>query len=484
MRFCVVLFFAIVVVSQCSAAKKKGNIKEGDNNYYTLLSNRIDAFVSAPDAIVLFCVNNEQCSVSKTIFNLLAAEEDQLGVKFGYFDSTPDYAPILKMLHCQMGDFAFFQNGELHNKIPMNQIKKVSDLRDFVERSAHDLLPEVTTMAEFEEQVRSCNGEYSTVVYFASKQQNEELEKSLLQMFLRYDNIFQFRAMRNPDLIYEAGETENTVKVYQCYDHKLTKEFTHTVTSDIDALKQWILHKGMPFVTKSSTETIRRAIELFGLCIVVAIPSDQEDTVIPQITDIAKKLDSAGFVWNSEVSLKDSFIDSGATGKVFPTALALRSINEAPIVWNEKHKFTDPHITKWIRDIQNNEEELFKKSAPVPPVTDAPVQTLVYDNFVQTVSNPKKPAVVLFYGRHSRCPDCYNAMESFQKVAQSLKKSLSTSFYQYNIVENYLAQPVTRLPEIFLYKDDVIARFPDRAFTPSNVEKWLRSYFPRVHDEL
>merc|ERR1711934_1070385 len=101
---------------------------------------------------------------------------------------------------------------------------------------------------------------------------------------------------------------------------------------------------------------------------------------------------------------------------------------------------------------------IFKKSAPIPPKAKGPVQTLVYDNFVATVSDPAKPAVVLFYGRYSRCPDCFSSILSFEKVANSFGRSLS--FYQYNIVDNFLAQPVTRLPEIYLYKDDVVARYP------------------------
>lgn len=457
-----------------------------DDGYSIIKPHRIGEFITGSDSLVLYCTPTDiGCPLARSVLKATIASGIQNmdiegDLKLGYMDSMYLVA-ITKGLGSARGrEFVYYQHGVVHNTIPAELMTNVDQLTKWLEMSSKDLLTEYTSMEEFNEEVKSCAGEFSTIVYF-SDNQNPELDRELLQLHLKYDSIFQVKAMRKPALISAAGESLGTIKVFQCYDNTLSKEFTRVIDDDLNALTEWILHRGTPLVVKASEMTTRRAHLLFGLCVVVAIPEEEIDSMLPILTKVAKQR-TVGFVYENSTNIQSWVEDAGGSGNVFPTAFAVHDPLEPPVAWDEKKKITESSLIAWIDQIQDGTVEPFRVSEAIPPPSKDALKPLVYDNFLDTVSHGDN--VVMFYGKYNRCPECYSALYAFRLTAEA-KKFRGLSFYQYDISKNYLTQPLSRMPDIFLYKSsgDVI-RFPDEPYTKKHFEKWLQKYFPIKKDEL
>lgn len=139
----------------------------------------------------------------------------------------------------------------------------------------------------------------------------------------------------------------------------------------------------------------------------------------------------------------------------------------------------------FVNGNSDSQNEPSKKSAPIPEHSNGNVQSLVYDNFVQNVVESAKDSIVLYFGKHAKCPDCYAAIQNFEIAANELVGSkISVSFFKYNVDENYLTQAVSRLPEIYLYKKGEVMRFPDEYPSKQSIIKWVKSKYSHIHDEL
>ena len=462
-----------------------GGLTEDSKTYKVIKPTRVDQFIASEDVLVLFCQRGYgDCDFALNLLDKFGKSLSQFNIegdlKTGYVESK-DFVLIAQKYGSTRGlEFVYFQHGKVHNSVPFEKMKSIYQLAAWVENSSKDRLSEFESLEEFEKEVKHCSGEYSTIVYFSSTE-NKELDKQLLNIHLQYDSIFQVKAMRNPSLISQAGEQEGTVKVFQCYDNRLNKEFTRTIDDDLDKLVDWALHRGTPLVTKLNQETLNRAVRLFDMCIVAAIPEGQEERMVSMLTNVAKK-QTIGVTWDYSNVLKSRMEDSGSSGDVFPTAIAIQSLDTVPIPWNENLPFNEENLITWVDKLRAGTAEPFRKSEPIPPKSNDAVKKLVYNNFVDTISSGKEDVVVLFYGRFERCPECYTAQYSFKQVAES--SNFPVTFYEYNVVHNYLTQAVSRLPEVFLYqKNGDIIRYPDEPYTKKHFTQWLKKYYS-VHDEL
>lgn len=448
---------------------------------------------SHPSVVILACHEmDDDCQVGWLILRDIVDNISKIPgldkIQFGFFPTSVEDAGLISKFGLVNGELNYIQNAKVRHTMPASRMKIPDAAVEFLQRCSMDVIHEYTSAEQFEEEVKSCGGELSTVVYFADGV-HDAVEETLIKIFYQFENVFQMGAVRDTKLIKKLGAQPGQIKVYQCYDHTLNKEFTHDLEDQVDvaALRSWILHRGTPLVARANRDTVNRAVELFGECIVVAIPDDQ-----PEIKDMLSRVAKAlkgmvGFVWDTVEARKQHFIDVGATGNVFPSALGIVDLKAPPVVWDEKLPFTEQNLMEWAGAVANNEAQTFRKSAPIPePQPNERVQSLVYENFMSTVEQKgKRGVLVLFYGTYDRCADCYSSMVSFKAFADHQSKSFPVDFYTYDISQNYAAQKITRLPELYLYKDDSIFRFPDRSFSPQSLMSWLHEEMriPR-HDEL
>lgn len=454
----------------------------------TLKPTKVGQFVrSNPDVVLLIC-SGERCDLARSIYKLVVNDDmiaADVPIVYGFFDSISTYSSIASTVSSSGSDLVYYVDGKKHASISIYDIDEMSDVIDFIEGSSKKLLPEVGSVQELEEQVSTCAGEYSTVLYFA---ENPDLSivTFLLRFELEYGRIFQVFYVPEK-LRKQAGiDSNDVIKVYQCYDHVLTKDFSYDVkdfAKDIDELEDWILKRGTPLVTRISRENLSAKLDIYNQAIIVAIPERNQDEIIQQITAVAKRVTDIGFLWGPEEELKERFIDSGATGNVFPTAIAIKSLKEMPIVWNEKHSLSESSLRKWAEDLLAGKVEPFKKSAPIPKQSNDQVQSLVFDNFASTVEKSKNPLVIFFDGKDSACEGCYSSRKIFEEVAAEFKNR-KISFYNYNIAENYIPLALQSVPDIYLYKNGEIIRYNDATTNIAKLKGFLKDQLPKIHDEL
>jgi len=140
------------------------------------------------------------------------------------------------------------------------------------------------------------------------------------------------------------------------------------------------------------------------------------------------------------------------------------------------------NIIKWIKEIEDGSVVQFKKSAPVPPANNNLIKDLVYDNFDTEIV--KKDGLVIFHGRDENCEDCFSALADFEVFVKDYGKKFPVNYFKYDIADNYLFRSLTRVPEIYLYKDSDVYRYPTLSFHSNSILAWLKRIYPNHHDEL
>lgn len=445
--------------------------------------HRLTSFIAKnTEACVLFCKNdNLYCDTAITALETINRELNNPNVKFGFYDFSELPEPAETQGVKRSGHVIWYRKGIKHAEIEQTSITK---LLDWLRLASAQSLKELETSKETQSLISDCANERAAVILFASNP-IEKVETALLSIASEYEGIFQFRVVRDSKLIKEFSTGgDNRLGLFNC--EKKSKDFLPVdASTTFDKLQNFVLTTGTSRIEKLTGDLVHRNIDLYGFAVIVALPENKQsaDKAMKVLEGIVASRADVGFLYDTSAELGSQFREAGASGDVFPTALAVFNA-EIPLAFNERLAFNAENLNTWITQVKNKEATPFQKSGKVPANEQGPVYTAVFDNFHEKVLASKKPVVVLFTSSSPQCYACSHSSEQFEQVAAKLQGK-GVEFYKYDTYENAFVKTLNSVPAILLYRDGNPVAYPSTTpYYPNRVVTWLVNTLGLAHDEL
>jgi len=207
----------------------------------------------------------------------------------------------------------------------------------------------------------------------------------------------------------------------------------------------------------------------------------KKDNLRNILTSVAEsKSNSVGFMMGDSNQLQRGVESAGASGKVFPTIIAVNPNTNAQIVWDETLEFTSENVGKWIDGLSDGTTTTFKKSEEIPEDDGSAVKTLVGKNF-NTIKG--KNALVEYYAPW--CGHCKSLAPIYEELAENFKGK-DVVIAKIDATANYIEENVTGFPTLIWYGADGSSMTYEGGRSLNELKDFVTSKLnnPAHHDEL
>jgi protein disulfide-isomerase A1 len=270
---------------------------------------------------------------------------------------------------------------------------------------------------------------------------------------------FTFIDVVSADLIEEAGEKVNTVKLYRSFAEPLALEGEVTT----EAIVKLVATHGFPYFESAQASwprLIGRGIEHIAIIVADVTDEEQWTPIHKFVTKLAQELvDKAGFVFIGK-EFFSRVTQFGLSGNKFPAALVMAPKIEKTYLHDEATEITEESLRKLVEGVLDGSIKANFKTEPVPESNDGPVTVVVGSTFEDLVINNDKDVFIEFYAPW--CGHCKSLMPIFEELGQHFADNDKVVIAKFDATandNNYVK--IQSYPTLFLFpagsKDQPIA---------------------------
>jgi len=244
----------------------------------------------------------------------------------------------------------------------------------------------------------------------------------------------------------EFGDYNNgDIVVYPVHTDRVSTQF-----SDASELLNFVNSNAYPSVVDFSPAQFRRLMTKEQVIIGVEDfeSAEKKEFLRTVLTTVAESNNNVGYMMGDSNQLQRGVESAGASGKVFPTIIAVNPNTNSQIVWDESIEFTSENVAKWIDGLSDGTTTTFKKSEPIPEDDGSAVTTLVGKNFN---SIKGKDALVKYYAPW--CGHCKSLAPIYEELAEHFKDN-AVVIAKIDATANYIEESVSGYPTLIWYGAD------------------------------
>jgi len=348
-----------------------------------------------------------------------ATEHPELGQKFGvsgyptlfWFSKADGYSPVAYNGPRQAAGIVSWINNQVRTTL---DVLDADDLQNTINENAPD----------------------ATVVLYGES----TVYGALVSISKSIDGVHFYQVTKLGD--HKDGE----IVVYPSHTDAYTVEFTDSIESFVSAL----LEKAFPPVVEFSQENFKRLAGSTDFVVVVVEDLQDEaksTAVVSLMNEVATERTNFGFMYGDSNMLARGVQGAGASGNVFPTAIAINVENNQQIAYDEEMEFTAGNFGKWLDGLLDGTTKTFQKSEPIPEDNNGPVTTLVAKNFDSIMSG--KAGLVEYYAPW--CGHCKSLAPVYEELGAHFKDNSNVVIAKIDATANYIAENVKGFPTLVWY---------------------------------
>lgn len=378
-----------------------------ENGVYVLGSSNFDSFIGSQD-YVLVEFYAPWCGHCKNLAPEYEAAAKDLGSKVALakVDATQNEQLATRYGVEGFPTLFWFINGQSSQPIPYGGGRTKDTIISWINRQTLTALPTISSQAELD-QIIKASADSPVVVQFGGE------TNSVLLDAAKSSEIVQIYLVPTESVF---GGNSGVV-LYRSHGEPVRSDETFTAES-FDA---WVNQNGFPAVVEFSQNAIQRLQEKDLIVIAVDSYTDgKKQPLIDVLTAASNGRNQYGWLYSDTAVLGRGIVSAGASGNVYPTAVAVSFTTGLQIAYDENLPFTPENLGKWVDGVLTGETKPFRKSEPAPANNDGPVTILVASNFADYV-NPSKPAFVEYYAPW--CGHCKSLAPVWDQLGEAFKGS-------------------------------------------------------------
>jgi len=195
------------------------------------------------------------------------------------------------------------------------------------------------------------------------------------------------------DEILCKGQSKDTVAIWRFEEDPIL----YNGEWQADAVTTWVLSEAYPLIDELAQKTWVRSQSTKLPLLALFVP-DIGDNTFNLAKEVAKNFKGKVITtYSNQAQLAERW---GASGKVIPTAIFVRWVNDAPkfTIYNEDSEtLTAETATAFATQSLEGTYPSFKKSEPIPATNDDAVKVIVGKTFADIVNDKEKDVFVEFY---------------------------------------------------------------------------------------
>jgi len=406
-----------------------------DNGVYVLDESNFDSFLTGQDTLVEFYA--PWCGHCKTLAPEYEAAAKELGSKVALakVDATENENLAGRFGIEGFPTLYWFTKGN-PTPNPYGGGRTKDTIISWIERQIMTDLNTIASQAEIDS-LLAARPDVPVIVQFGG-----ETNSALLNFAKSSDSAAVYKVATENVF----GGNKGFV-LYRSHGSPVSSEEDFTVES----LTAWVDQNGFPAVTEFSQAAIGRLQHKSLIVIAVDSYADgKKQSLIDTLTETSKERSNYGWLYSDTAVLGRGIVSAGASGTVYPTAVAVSFASGIQIAFDETLEFTPENLGKWLDGVLTGETKQFKKSEPLPENNDAGVKTLVAKNFDDYV-NPSKPAFVEYYAPW--CGHCKSLAPVWDELGDAFKNS-NVVIGKIDATANYVDVEIRGFPTLLWHATD------------------------------
>jgi len=410
---------------------------EKENGVYELTQDNFDEWIAEQDyALVKFYA--PWCGHCKSLAPEyeLAAQALEGKVAFAKIDGTENDQLAQSFEVRGFPTLFWFQKG-IEGAMPYGGGRVKDTIISWIERQMLSELPEIASQEELDDALKNTPTNINAIVV----QYGATSDPLLLEAAKSVEFVLFYRATT---LIGDAKDGD--VIIYRHHGEPVTTQ----IESPAD-LVTFLDTYAYPEVIEFTPQSLQRLRSKDLLIIAAdAYANGKKDSLVEVIKAAAEGRSNFGWMYADSALLSRGIEAAGASGKVYPTAVAIDFNAGKQLAFDEDLPFTAENLAKWAEGVLTGETQPFKKSEPVPESNDGPVFTLVAKNFDENVG-VGKPAFVEYYAPW--CGHCKELAPIWEELGNAVDKS-KVLIAKIDATANYFDAEVTGFPTLIWHNTD------------------------------
>jgi protein disulfide-isomerase A1 len=410
---------------------------EKENGVYELTADNFDAWISEQDyALVKFYA--PWCGHCKSLAPEyeLAAKELEGKVGFAKIDGT-EHDQLAQSFDVRGFPTLFWFQKGIEGALPYGGGRVKDTIITWIERQMLTELPAINSQEELDEAIKNAPSNIHAIVV----QYGPETDPVLLEAAKSVEFVLFYRSTT---LLGDAKDGD--LVMYRHHGEPVTTQ----ISSPSD-LSTFLDTHAYPDVIEFSPQSLQRLRSKDLLVIAADAYADgKKESLIKTLEEAAAGRTNFGWMYADSALLSRGIEAAGASGKVYPTAVAIDFKFGRQLAFDEDLPFNSETLAKWVEGVLTGESQPFKKSEPIPESNDGPVFTLVHKNFAENVG-VGKPAFVEYYAPW--CGHCKELAPIWEELGSSVDKS-KVLIAKIDATANYFDADVTGFPTLIWHNTD------------------------------
>jgi len=408
-----------------------------ENGVYELNTENLNAWLEEQDyALVEFYA--PWCGHCKALAPEyeLAAQELEGKVGFAKIDGTENEELAHAFDVKGFPTLFWFQKG-VEGALPYGGGRVKDTIITWVERQMLTELPAINSQEELDKVIKESPSNIFAIVV----QYGPEVDQVLLDAAKSLEFVTFYRATT---LLGDAKDGD--LVIYRHHGEPVTTQ----IASAAD-LAKFLDTYAYPDVIEFSPQSLQRLRSKDLLIIAADSYADgKKEALVKVVEGAAEGRTNFGWMYADSNLLGRGIEAAGASGKVYPTAVAIDFRYGRQLAFDEELEFTAENLAKWVEGVLTGESQPFKKSEPIPESNDGPVFTLVHKNFDKVVG-VDKPVFVEYYAPW--CGHCKELAPIWEELGRSVDKS-KVLIAKIDATANYFDADVTGFPTLIWHNAD------------------------------
>lgn len=277
--------------------------------------------------------------------------------------------------------------------------------------------------------------------------------------------------------VNEFGDFKNgDIVIYPTHKEPLSTQFSNN-----EELQEFVNNNAYAPVSEFTNASFRRASS--NQHVVIGVDDfqnkEKKDNLQNILTQVSEKTEGIAFLFGDSNQLQRGVEGAGASGKVFPTLVAINTVEQSQLVWDEDLEFNVENVEKWANGLKDGSTKPFKKSEAIPEDDgSSSVKTLVAKNF-DSISG--KNALVEYYAPW--CGHCKSLAPIYEELGD-FYKGKDVIIAKIDATANYVDAPIKGFPTLIWHAADGSTQLYEGERDINSLVKFVGDKLAHSHDEL